>query len=280
MVTYDARPSAFTQLTSTADWESLLTGMGLPDGIDVNAGSAMAPSLDTGGRNAVIQPGNVIVRGQLWRCDAAVSTPIPAASAQNRIDRLVLRLNRGATTSPTVVQPVVITGTPSGSPVEPPLVQGPTGLYDIPVCSWTSTSAGAITSLADERQFCLDTWHTIASPGWTGVLRCKKLPPPWKSVILDIHLNSGSASAGGAGSSMGALPDPTYYPVNTWRGPVCMRGSWISSPGTTFPGSPVWAYVPNYTPGAFIQIIIPSLTSAQNLSLDGTITFPLDLGGR
>jgi len=206
----------------------------------------------------------------------SVSTPIPVASAQNRIDRLVLRLNRGASTSPTVVQPVVITGTPSGSPIEPPLVQTPTGLYDIPVCSWTSTSAGALTGLVDERQYCLDTWHNISSPGWTGVLRVKKLPPSWKSVVLDVHINSISASGGGAGSTMGVFPDPTYYPASTWRGPIAMRGSWISSPGASFAGSPVWAYIPNYTPGAAIQFIIPSLTSAQTLSLDGTITYPLD----
>jgi hypothetical protein len=149
MVTYDARPSAFTNLALTSEWEALFSAAGFGDGIAPFVGSAMAPSLDVGGRNAVIADGNAIIKGQLWRCDAPVSTPIPAASAQNRIDRL----NRSATTSPTVVQPVVITGTPSGTPTEPPLVQTTTGLFDIPVSSWSSTSAGAITSLVDERQF-------------------------------------------------------------------------------------------------------------------------------
>jgi hypothetical protein len=272
MVTYDARPSAFTQLTSVSDWESLLTGMGLPDGIDATAANAMAPSLDTGGRNAVIASGNVIVRGQLWRCDAPVSTPIPAASAQNRIDRLVLRLTRAASTSATVVQPVVITGTPSGSPVEPPLVQTPTGLYDIPVCSWTSTSAGAITALADERQFCLDTWHALTSPGWSGVLRVKKAPPTWRAVFVDLHLVSGSVTAGGAGSTFGNLPDPTYYPLSLQRFPVVQRGGFPAGSGS-FAGEPAWFFI-----GASggCQVIIPPLTAAVIVSLDVSGFYFLD----
>jgi hypothetical protein len=274
MTTYDARPSSFTQLTSTADWESLLTGMGMPDGIDATAGGAMAPSLDASGRNAVNAAGNVIVRGQLWRCDAPVSTPIPAASTQNRIDRLVMRLNRGATTSPTVVQPVVITGTPSGTPVEPPLVQTPTGLYDIPVCSWTSTSAGALNALLDERQFCIDNWHTITTSGWTGVLRVKKLPPTWKSVMFDVHIVSTSATNGGAASTFGNLPDPTFYPASIQRFPIAMRGGYPAISGGAFQGQPAWSFI---SPGSGgVQVIVPPLTSSVTLSLDGTAIYPLD----
>jgi hypothetical protein len=274
MVTYDSRPSAFTQLTSVADWESLLTGMGLPDGIDATAGNAMAPTLDTGGRNAVIASGNVIIKGQLWRCDAPVNTPVPAASAQNRIDRLVLRYNRGATSSPTVVQPVVITGTPSGSPVEPPLVQTPTGIYDVPVSSWTSTSAGAITSLVDERQFCLDTWHAITASGWTGVLRVKKAPPTWRAVFVDIHLTSNTGTAGGAASTFGNLPDPTYYPLAIARFPVAMRGGYPASSGGSFAGLPAWAFVPTGSGG--IQVVIPPLTASQIVNLDVSGFYFLD----
>lgn len=151
MVIYDARPSAFTQLTTTADWEAFHSAIGGVSSIDFSVGSAFLPSLDVPGRNIVIADGNVVIKGQLWRCDSPVSTSIPAASAQNRIDRLVLRLNRGATTSATVVVPTVITGTPSGSPVEPPVVQTATGIWDYPICSWTATSAGALSGLTDER---------------------------------------------------------------------------------------------------------------------------------
>jgi hypothetical protein len=114
MAVYDARPSAFTQLTSTSDWEYMLTAMGGLTGVDASVGNALNPSLDTGGRNAVIADGVAVTKGQLWRCDASVNTAIPAASAQNRLDRLVLRLTRGATTAPTVVC-LRYHGTPSGS---------------------------------------------------------------------------------------------------------------------------------------------------------------------
>src|SRR5215471_7101163 len=132
MVTYDGRPSAFTQLSTTADWENFMSTAGIADRIDPINGGAFVSSFDVPGRNIVISAGQALIKGQLWRADAPVSTPIPAASAQNRIDRLVLRLNRGATTSPTVVQP---TG----------------GLWDLPVCSWTSASTGALSALTDER---------------------------------------------------------------------------------------------------------------------------------
>lgn len=161
MVTYDARPSAFTQMTTVGEWEYIMSAMACLDAIDGSIGSAMVPSLDTGGRNAVIADGVVAIKGQLWRCDAPVSTLIPAASAQNRIDRLVLRLNRGATSGPNVVVPTIITGTPSGSPAIPPITQTPTGIWDILVCRWTSTSAGALTGLIDERRLANDTWHDM-----------------------------------------------------------------------------------------------------------------------
>ena len=161
MVTYDARPSAFTQLTTTSEWEYLLNMLGTQPAIDASVGNAMAPSLDTGGRNAVIDTGTFIIKGQLWRCDAPVSTPIPAASAQNRIDRLVLRLTRGASTSAAVVAPAIVTGAPSGSPSIPALTQTPTGIWEYPVCHWTSTSAGAISGLVDDRRLTNDPWHDM-----------------------------------------------------------------------------------------------------------------------
>lgn len=159
MVVYDARPSTFTQLTTTTDWENLLSAGAFRDAPD--GPNAFAPSFDVPGRNIVIALGNAAIRGQLWRCDAPVSTAIPAASGQNRIDRLVLRLTRGASTSSTVVVPTVIAGTPSGSPAMPPLVQTPTGIWDLPICSWTSTSAGALSSLVDQRRCSNDTWHDL-----------------------------------------------------------------------------------------------------------------------
>jgi hypothetical protein len=100
-----------------------------------------------------MQPGTAVIKGEVWSCDTVQSTPIPAPSGLNRIDRLVLRLNRGASTSSTVISPAVIAGTPASNPVEPGLVQTPTGIFDIPISSWLSQSSGALISLVDERQF-------------------------------------------------------------------------------------------------------------------------------
>jgi hypothetical protein len=138
--------------------------------VDASVGSAMVPSLDTAGRNAVLADGNAMVRGFLWRCDAPVSTPIPAASAQNRIDRLVLQLNRSAPSSPTVIQPVVVTGTPSSSPVIPTLTQNSTGIWQFPISHWTSASSGALTGLIDDRFLSNDPWHSLpGDTGWSAV---------------------------------------------------------------------------------------------------------------
>jgi hypothetical protein len=81
------------------------------------------------------------------------STAIPAASVSNRIDRLVLRLDRSQSGGTTWVKPVVITGTPSGSPQIPALQSSPTGQWDLPIARWTSASNGALSGLVDERQF-------------------------------------------------------------------------------------------------------------------------------
>jgi hypothetical protein len=174
MVTYDARPSGFTQLTTTTEWELFMSAAGVWDGID--ATNSFVPTLDTAGRNAVISAGSGLIKGQLWRCDASVSTPIPAASGQDRLDRLVLRLNRTATTSPTVVQPTVIPGAPSGSPALPPLQQTAAGLYDIPISYWTSHSTGTVDTLVDQRQYCgrntvsmMSTYHPSPANARLGI---------------------------------------------------------------------------------------------------------------
>jgi hypothetical protein len=219
MATFDARPSAFTQMSTTGEWEFAHSAMGCVNAIDASIGSAMAPSLDTGGRNAVIADGVVAIKGQLWRCDAPVSTPIPAASAQNRIDRLVIRLTRGATTSPTVVQPIVITGTPSGSPVMPPIVQTTTGIWDIPVFSWTSTSAGGLTSLVDQRRMSNDSWHDMRplKNAFVGTV-AGKCPPQYRFsddvafVEVAGELNSPPTTGNYNGIEIFTFP-PNYRPL-------------------------------------------------------------------
>jgi len=232
MVTYDARPSAFTQMATTGEWEYLWTAMVDANGIDGATGNAMTPSLDTPGRNAVIADGVAVIKGMVWRCDAPVNTPIPAASAQNRIDRLVLRLTRGATTSPTVIQPVVITGTPSGSPVEPPIVQTPTGIWDIPVSSWLSTSAGAITTLVDERAPINDPWHSLGTLALFTVNIGRYRLLPNNVVELDINVTTSGASNAASTDFSVTLP-VGYRPLNAHRRVLGIAGT--SSLGTVEP---------------------------------------------
>jgi|SRR5215472_158183 len=275
MTTFDARPSAFTQLSSTSDWEALFSAAGVQDGIDGSQASAMTPSLDTGGRNAVIQAGNALIRGQLWRCDAAVSTSIPAASAQNRIDRLVLRLNRVASTSPTVVQPVVITGTPSGSPSEPPLTQTPTGIYDIPISSWTSTSAGALTSLVDERQFCIDVWHDMrpCSAGWTGSIP-GFYPPQYRKTPDGQHVELyGTVQLGSPYTGVNVFANPlpsSYRPSKSIVLPIAL-GSNGTSNLTTTPSMVI------HGDGTIVLANFPTGLAGTNVYLDHT--YPLDPSG-
>jgi hypothetical protein len=163
MVVYDARPSQFNQMSTTAEWEYFQSAQvgSYNNGIDASAGSAMAPSFDVPGRNIVIADGNAVIKGQLWRCDAPVSTPIPVASAANRYDRLVLRYNRAGSTSATVVQPVVIQGTSGGG--IPPVTQTTTGVWDLPICFWTALSNGGLQGLTDTRKLSNDRWHDMRS---------------------------------------------------------------------------------------------------------------------
>jgi hypothetical protein len=208
-------------MTTTAEWEYLMSAMVCPNAIDASIGSAMAPSLDTGGRNIVIADGVAAIKGQLWRCDAPISTSIPAASAQNRIDRLVLRLNRGATSASQVVQPVVITGTPSGSPIIPPITQTPTGIWDLPVCHWTSTSAGALTSLSDERRLANDNWHDMRPLTGSFIGSVSGYPPPQYRFSDDIKwvefggfLQTPPSTGNYNGTIFAALP-ANYRPISS-----------------------------------------------------------------
>ena len=273
MAVYDARPSAFTQMTTTSEWEYLFSAAGGRDGIDLSIGNAMTPSLDTPGRNAVIADGNALIRGQLWRCDAAVSTPIPAASAQNRIDRLVLRLTRAATTSVTVVQAFIISGTPSGSPTVPPLTQTPTGIWDLPICHYTATSAGGLTPLVDDRQFNYDTWHDMRPliNSFVGTI-AQEWPPQYR---LDTYsgeiIVAGAIQTPGSGSYNGITffnfpANSPYIPAQQVSWPVVPLGSGSPSTNAT-------AGIPRCYVASAGQLQVNGIQGAQNSTL-------IRIGGR
>lgn len=152
-----ARPSPFTQLTSALEWENLFAGMGIFDGVNdvpgAMGGTNLLASLDSPGRNVVLAPGKILIKGQLWSCDSNDSTAIPAASAMDRIDRVTLRLNRLAGDAGAYLAPYIIQGTPSSSPAIPDLVRSSTGNYDVPIARWLSAANGTLSGLVDERQF-------------------------------------------------------------------------------------------------------------------------------
>ena len=163
MTTYDARPSAFTQMTTTSEWETFCSAANIYDGVDTS--NSFVPSLDTAGRNAVMSAGDCLIKGMLWRADASVSTPIPAAESQDRIDYLVLQLNRAATSSPAVIQPIVVKGTAAATPVPPTLTQNSTGIFQIPISQWTAHSTGVLDTMYDARLYTQRTPRKIANIG-------------------------------------------------------------------------------------------------------------------
>lgn len=264
MATYDSRPSPFTQLAAMSEWEYLFSAAGCKDAVD--GSGALTTTFDVPGRNIVMAAGNVAIRGQLWRCDASVSVPIPAPSASNRIDRLVLRLTRTAGTSSTVIQPFVITGTPSGTPTLPPLVKTPTGIWDFPICFWTSQSNGSLSAYSDNRGLIMnDTWHLTGSyaSGWTASTIYYKMFGDYTAGLGGaISLPSGSVN----GVNICNLPK-VYVPQTGKAIPiVCAANSTIygQSPAGGLPY--IWI-----DPGGTIQVGgIPAGITGTWLFIDGT----------
>jgi len=269
MATYDARPSAFTQLSSTQGWEFLHSALGGLDAVD--GFGALNMSFDVPGRNIVVTAGAAAIRGQLWRADASVSTPIPAASGQNRLDRLVLRLNRGATTSATVVVPTVITGTPSGSPVLPAITQTPTGIWDMQLCYWTSASSGALSGITDDRQQIVnDSWHTIAAPvNWTGGVNYKMLPGRAVALAGQIQLPST-----GSYNNVTIATVPANYRPQGDKFMACACTSLSSIYGQNS-GSPGLPRVHVATNGAIQVSGFPAGVNNDLFYIDG-LSYPLD----
>lgn len=141
-----------TSVSTIGDWESLFYPA-FATGVIPGVGAELAPSLDLPGRNVVIGTGAAVIRAFYKPVSASTPTAIPAASGQNRIDRLVLRLDRTQTDPAQFIVPVVLAGTPGSNPQPPAVTQTATGIWDLPLCSWTSASSGALSGLTDERDF-------------------------------------------------------------------------------------------------------------------------------
>ncbi|MEU6033966.1 hypothetical protein ABZ801_01005 [Actinomadura sp. NPDC047616] len=139
-----------TTMSTLAEWESYFTAVtatGVVAGLD--------PGLNSQARTATVQVGGAMIRGIYKPVTAVTSVTIPAPATQNRVDRLVLRLDRDSTKPEDFVKFVVVTGTPAANPLPPAIQQatGSRGMYDLPIARWISQSSGALTGLLDERVF-------------------------------------------------------------------------------------------------------------------------------
>jgi hypothetical protein len=143
-----------TQLSTATQWESFfVAGLGGATGVSQGVGNLFAGSLNSGTRSAVVATGAAMIRGFYVNGGSSVSTAIPAASGQNRIDRLVLRLDRTASAAGNWILPVVITGTAGSNPQPPAPAVSTTGSYDLPICHWTSGSNGSLSAFVEDRVF-------------------------------------------------------------------------------------------------------------------------------
>ena len=152
----DGYPYPGTSQISTADeWEGFFSAAQL-DGVV----GGLVPSLNSGARTASVGVGGAYLRGFFKPVTSSTATAVPAASGQDRVDRLVLRLDRDAATAATYIVPTVLTGT-AGAATPPTLTQGTTGTWDLPISRWTSKSNGSLSGLVDERYG--PTWTTSAA---------------------------------------------------------------------------------------------------------------------
>lgn len=258
MAADDAFPvPGVSAIQTVAAWEAFFHPA-FGGGVIPDTGSALAPSLDASGRNVVMQPGAAIVRAFYKPVTEATYTPVPAASSQNRVDRLVLRLNRAAADAASFIAPVVIAGTPAASPQAPALTRTPSGLWDLPIARWTSASNGSLTGLVDER---VTTAGVTAMPAAGGT---PALDRPGLLIQPDTGALLASTAAGAAWQ--------TVWAPDGWHNGGSGSGGWATDlhPSTyfyykmIFPGIVAVTFsavVPAKTPDG-VQILAGALPAA------------------
>jgi hypothetical protein len=168
MVTYDARPTTFTPLTTPFEWEKLFEVMGIFDGVGLD--NDFAPSAPSG-TTIQVAAGTCIIKGQLWRSDAPVPVNLPANPGANmsRVDILWIQYDRASSTSVGVVKLVITSGAPTASnpapplPVQNPVGTGGTGIWQIPIAQWIVNSVGTFSGYKDIRQYCGRNTTTMMS---------------------------------------------------------------------------------------------------------------------
>lgn len=152
MAILEAYPAPSNPLETLTQWEILFSRYQW-SGVDgTPGGTELQPTLDPASRAIKVAAGGAMIRGIRWGCDSPASTAIPAASGQDRVDRLVLRLDRTKSTAAEYVTLKVLTGT-AGSNTPPAITQTENGIFDAYIARWTSAASGALTGLVDERSW-------------------------------------------------------------------------------------------------------------------------------
>lgn len=147
----DAYPTAASALETMTQWEAYwVGGLGGAAGVIAGVGAELSPSINSGARTVSAGTGAALVRGFYSNNPATYTASVPAQSAGDRVDRLVLRLDRTAVTAPDWIKPTIVQGT-SGSSTPPALSTSTTGSWDLPICRWTTKADGTLTGLVDER---------------------------------------------------------------------------------------------------------------------------------
>lgn len=195
--------ATLNNVDTDAQWEKL-TGAIAASGVDAGDGpGALAVTLNSSTRSAVVAPGGAFLQGRYRPAQAsAESVAIPAASSQDRYDRVVMRLNRGASLLGDVVKPVIITGTPANSPSKPAILNNAT-LYDVPLASYRAAANGTLTELVDERRFI--GLASRAAPIGIGV--------PAATPVGSLWWASDGGAAGNGRLLVKQLADGTHIPV-------------------------------------------------------------------
>jgi hypothetical protein len=139
-------------ISTMTDWEAYFVA-GLGGATYVMAGKLgeLSPTINSGGRTASVTTGAAFVRGfYVVNPSTTYTASVPAASVADRVDRLVLRLDRTASVAANWLKPVIVQGT-SGSLTPPTLLASETGSYDLPISRWTTKADGSLSGLVDER---------------------------------------------------------------------------------------------------------------------------------
>jgi hypothetical protein len=139
-----------TQNTTENEYTALFAELQDSGVIGAWGNGALRVSADASGMTVTVAPGSAIVRGHMVTSTETTALTIPAARAQTRTDRVILRLDPAANT----IAPAVTTNATAAS--APELVQTPTGIFEIPLALVT-VAANVVTiaasAVTDDRPF-------------------------------------------------------------------------------------------------------------------------------